>query len=148
MELLVRRDARRAAERCARHQSRVTPVSRSWPSAQSTRRPATVCLSTAFWKAPFFWGECHSALSEEWLYIQWPDQATCMRACVPSRTGCRSSSSVTPWMPPVRTGTRARAEEAVFDCACFSHVPGVIWQCFPEILDNPSIGELVMKTKI
>ena len=36
----------------------------------------------------------------------------------------------------------------VFDCTCFSHAPGVIWQCFPEILDNPSVGVLVMKTKI
>ena len=35
-----------------------------------------------------------------------------------------------------------------FDSACFSLVPGVIWQCFPEIMDNPSIGVLVMKTKI
>ena len=35
----------------------------------------------------------------------------------------------------------------VFDCAYFSHAPGVVWQCFPEILDNPSVGVLVMKRK-
>ena len=95
-----------------------------------------------------FWGECHSALSDEWLYVQRLDQATCTWTCVPSRTGCRSSSSMTPWMPPARTGTWARAEETFFDCTCFCHAPGVIWQCFPEILDNPSVGVLVMKAKV
>ena len=35
-----------------------------------------------------------------------------------------------------------------FDSACFSHVSGVIWHCFLEIMDNPSVGVLVMKTKI
>ena len=83
--------------------------------------------------------ECHSVLSEEGLYIQWPDQATGTWACVSSRTGCRSSSSMTPWMLPARTVMQARVVEA------FSTAPASdIWQYFSEILGNPPFGVLVI----
>ena len=79
-------------------------------------------------------GECHPALSEEWLYIQSQDHATGMRLCVPSRTESRSSSSETPWMPFEKTGTQARVVKAILTVPASD-----IWQYFPDILDNPFI---------
>ena len=135
LELMVQIDAHQTAERLKQGSLELITSERRFmglgPEHEETcdHVPADCSLGGSV-----FLGECHSALSEEWLYIQSPDQATGMRPCVPSRTGCRSSSSVTPWMPSERTGTQARVVKAVLTAPASD-----IWQYFPEILDNPFI---------
>ena len=144
LELLVRIDAHQTVERLKQGSLElITSVRRFMglgPEHEETcdHVPADRSLGGSV-----LLGECHSALSEEWLYIQWPDQATGTWACVSSRTGCRSSSSGTPWMPPARTETQARVVKAVLTAPASD-----IWQYFPEILDNPSIWCAGYKNKI
>ena len=143
-ELLVRINAHRTAERLKQGSLElITSVRRSMGLGPEYEETCDHELAGRSLGGSVSLGECHTALSEEWLYIQWPDQATGTWACDPSRTGCRSFSSGTPWMPPARTETQARVVKAILTAPVSD-----IWQYFPEILDNTSIWHAGYKNKI
>jgi hypothetical protein len=113
-----------------------------------------------------FWGACHTALSDEWLCIQRPDQVkheeeqervveqfaggACKALAIRDDTEGNMYAGVCAFKNEEQELFKCDTVDATyedgnagtcgggdFDSACFSLVPGVIWQCFPETLDNP-----------
>ena len=75
-----------------------------------------------------FWSACHTALSDEWLCIQRPDQVK-----HEEEQELFKCDTVDATYEEGNAGTCGGGD---FDSACFSLVPGVVWQCFPEHLQN------------